>query len=795
MLGNFSIGDYFRDEAVAWAWELLTSPKWFAFDPDKLYVTVYPDDKDSYNAWIRLGLEPGRIIPLDENFWQIGEGPCGPCTEIFYDRGPNYDPDNIGLRLLQEDLENDRYLEIWNLVLSQFNAKDGLARSEYPELPNKNIDTGMGLERMVSIIQGGDTNFDTDLFLPIIRATEAISGKQYRGESETIDTAFKVIADHIRTVTFAIADGALPSNEGRGYILRRLIRRSVRFAKKLGIERPFMYELVPVVAKVMVDFYPQITEKTAFVGQVIQSEEERFHETLNGGLEILSTVIAREKAAGSSVISGADAFRLYDTFGFPIELTEEYAIDEEMSVDHDGFEREMAEQRERARASRQEFKSMQIQSGVLSGIRDESEFVGYDALVSEAKVLYLFNQAGELIESANSGEEVLVIFDRTPFYAESGGQAADVGLVNALAEGRGQGKIVNVQKAPNGQHLHTVQILSDQFSAGDSVQLAVNVDTRNQIIKNHTATHLLHQALKNVLGEHVNQAGSQVTAERLRFDFSHFGALQVSEIEAIEQAVNEKIWDSIDLDISYKDLSEAKSLGAMALFGEKYADVVRVVQIDDSLELCGGCHVKNTAAIGLFKIVSETGIGAGTRRIEAVTGKGAYALLSGQLQSATSAAAKVKSSLHDLPMKLDSLLAEVKEAHRENESLKTKLGNIEAQSLETKVKDVNGVQLLTARVNAQDMATLRTMTDELKQKLPSVIIVLGSAVGEKVNLIAVVSPDNITKGFHAGNIIKQVASICDGSGGGRPDMAQAGGKDASKLDAALAKVAEVVANQ
>ncbi len=789
MMGNFSIGEYFREQAIEWGWELLTSPKWFGFDKELMYVTIYPDDHASYEAWIAQGLTPDRIIPLEGNFWEIGEGPCGPCTEIFYDRGEKYDPEKIGIRLLKEDLDNDRYLEVWNIVLSQFNAKADLPRVSYPELPNKNIDTGMGLERMVSILQNGETNFDTDLFLPIIHEIEKLTESKYRASDAAIDSAFKVIADHIRTVSFAISDDALPSNEGRGYILRRLIRRSVLFAKRLGIEKPFMYQLVPVVAEIMVSYYPSVKEKSAFIQKVVKGEEERFHETLSDGLAILEEVITKEKSVGSTIISGSDAFKLYDTFGFPIEMTEEYAADHGMTIDHSGFDKEMEIQRERARAARQDYGSMQIQGGVLGEIRDHSEFVGYEALQVDAKVLYLMNQAGELVDVAAAGEDVQMIFNQTPFYAESGGQVTDLGEIVDV------GKVTNVQKAPNGQHVHSVT-LTAKVSQNDSVQLVVDSKNRANIIKNHTATHLLHQALKDVLGTHVNQAGSQVSADRLRFDFSHFGAMTAEELEQVEQIVNNQIWASMELAISYKDIDEAKAMGAMALFGEKYGKTVRVVQIGDySLELCGGCHVTNTSAIGLFKIISEGGIGAGVRRIEAVTGQAAYEVLAGQVNLLKSVAAQLKSNVKEVPNKIEYLLGDLKELQRVNESLKAKLANIEAQSLESKAVDVNGTTVLTAMVDAQDMNTLRNMADELKQKLQSAIIVLGSGATDKVNLIAVVTEDNIKKGFHAGKIIKEVAHACGGSGGGRPDMAQAGGKEPQKLNEALALVEQLVANR
>ncbi len=778
MLGNFSIGDYFKEEAITWAWEFLTDEKWIGFEKDKLSVTIHPEDEEAFEIWNKkIGIPEDRIIRLEGNFWDIGEGPSGPNTEIFYDRGPEYGDDPNDPELYPGG-ENERYLEVWNLVFSQFNHNpDG----SYTPLPKKNIDTGMGLERMASVVQNVPTNFDTDLFMPIIQATEQISGEKYRVDKEK-DVAFKVIADHIRTVTFAVGDGALPSNEGRGYVLRRLLRRAVRYAKQINIHRPFMYELVPVVGEIMHDFYPEVKEKQEFIAKVVKNEEERFHETLNEGLQILSEVIKKEKASGSSMIKGEDVFRLYDTYGFPVELTEEYAEEEGMTVDHDGFEKEMEAQRERARKARQDVDSMQIQGGVLGDIKVSSTFVGYDQLEAEGTVEAIVKNS-ELVEEAHEGEEVHVILSQTPFYAESGGQIADQGtMVNEDV------KLVvkDVQKAPNGQNLHTVLVEKGILKTGASVVSVVDAQSRSHIVKNHTATHLLHRALKDVLGEHVNQAGSLVQGDRLRFDFSHFGQVKPEELDKIEEIVNEKIWKSIPVVIENKKIDEAKAMGAMALFGEKYGEIVRVVQVGNySIELCGGCHVSNTSEIGLFKIVSESGIGAGTRRIEAVTGAAAYKLLTDQIAILKDAAEKIKANPKDLPVRIEGLLGEMKELQRENESLKAKLGNIEAGNLVNEVKEMNGVKLLAAKVQATDMNNLRNMVDDLKKKLGSAVIVLGSVQGEKVNLIAGVTEDLIAKGYHAGKLIKEVATRCGGGGGGRPDMAQAGGKNPAQLDSAL----------
>ncbi|QWH62767.1 alanine--tRNA ligase [Bacillus mycoides] len=786
MLGNFSIGDYFKEEAITWAWEFLTSDKWIGFDKELLSVTIHPEDEEAFTIWNeKMGVPKERIIRLEENFWDIGEGPSGPNTEIFYDRGESYGNDFSDPELYPGG-ENERYLEVWNLVFSQFNHNpDG----SYTPLPKKNIDTGMGLERMTSIVQDVPTNFDTDLFMPMIGATESISGEKYRNGDLEKDMAFKVIADHIRTVTFAVGDGALPSNEGRGYVLRRLLRRAVRYSKKLNINRPFMFELVPVVGEVMKDFYPEVLEKKDFIAKVVKNEEERFHETLHDGESILAEVIAKAKEEKTTVISGVDAFRLYDTYGFPIELTEEYAEEAGMTVDQAGFENEMEKQRERARAARQDVDSMQVQGGVLGEVKVASEFVGYGTVATESNVVALVKN-GEYTDSLQAGEEGQLMLDVTPFYAESGGQIADRGYL--LADGV---KVVvkDVQKAPNGQNLHKVVVEEGTLTKDAAVKAVIDTKNRSSVVKNHTATHLLHQALKDILGTHVNQAGSLVTSERLRFDFSHFGQVQADELEKIERIVNEKIWESIDVAISQKAIEEAKEMGAMALFGEKYGDVVRVVQVGDySLELCGGCHVDNTASIGIFKIVAESGIGAGTRRIEAVTGKSAYELMNDQVGLLKEAAGKMKTNPKDILTRVDGLFTEVKQLQKENESLAAKLSNIEAGNLTDSVMTVDGVNVLAAKVNVADMNNLRTMMDDLKNKLESAVVVLASVNDDKVNILAGVTKDLISQGYHAGKLVKEVASRCGGGGGGRPDMAQAGGKNPAQVEEALVFVQEYV---
>ncbi|AOV07937.1 alanine--tRNA ligase [Sporosarcina ureilytica] len=785
MLGNFSIGDYFKEEAIVRAWEFLTSKDWIGFDPSLLYVTVHPEDDEAYNIWREhIGLAEERIIRLEGNFWDIGEGPSGPNTEIFYDRGPKYGDDFSDPELYPGG-ENERYLEIWNLVFSEFNHNPD---HTYTPLPNKNIDTGLGLERMASVLQDVPTNYDTDLFIPIIQEVEKISGEKY-GEDEAKDVAFKVIADHIRTVAFAIGDGALPSNEGRGYVLRRLLRRAVRFAMQLGINRPFMYELVPVTGSIMKDYYPEVDEKKEFIMKVIQNEEERFHETLSDGMSILSTVIEKAKQDKKPLVSGAAAFQLYDTYGFPFELTEELAEEAGVQVDEASFKNEMEKQRERARAARQDVDSMKVQSGVLGDIHDTSEFIGYDNLTTEATVSNLL-QNGTFIEQASEGDEIQFILNVTPFYAESGGQIADKGTI---ATDTFTADVHNVQKAPNGQNLHTATVRRGSITSGTTVVATVDAEKREKTIKNHTATHLLHKALKVVLGEHVAQAGSYVGPDRLRFDFSHFGQVTDEELEQIEKLVNDKIWDDIEVAIAEKPIDEAKRQGAMALFGEKYGDIVRVVAIDDySIELCGGCHVTSTAKIGLFKLVSESGIGAGTRRIEALTGKSAYEAFKEEEEILKTAAMLIKAKPVEMVAKVESVLLSIKELERVNNSLSAQLANSQLSGVLDGSETIGDVTVVSARVDVKDNQALRQMMDELKQKVSKGVIVLGTVVNEKVMLVAGVTNDLKTSNYHAGKLVNHVASQCDGKGGGRPDMAMAGAKDASKLDDALQSVYDYV---
>ncbi|HFI0452996.1 TPA: alanine--tRNA ligase [Streptococcus suis] len=781
MLGNFSIGDYFRDEAIEWGFELLTSPEWFAFPKDKLYMTYYPDDVDSYNRWIALGVDPSHLIPLEDNFWEIGAGPSGPDTEIFFDRGTDFDPENIGIRLLEEDIENDRYIEIWNIVLSQFNADPAVPRSEYKELPNKNIDTGAGLERLAAIFQGAKTNFETDLFLPIIREVEKISGKTYDQDGDNM--SFKVIADHIRALSFAIGDGALPGNEGRGYVLRRLLRRAVMHGRRLGITEPFLYKLVETVGNIMESYYPEVLEKREFIEKIVKREEETFARTIDAGSGHLDQLLTQLKAAGKDTLEGQDIFKLYDTYGFPVELTEELAEDAGYKIDHEGFKAAMKEQQDRARAAVVKGGSMGMQNETLAGITESSTFVyGQTSLDAKLEVIIADNERTEAVSEG----QALLVFDQTPFYAEMGGQVADRGVIKN-ATGDIVATVIDVQKAPNGQPLHTVE-LSASISLGQTYTLEIDTDRRRGVEKNHTATHLLHAALHKIIGEHATQAGSLNEQDFLRFDFTHFEAVTAEELRRIEEEVNEQIWNAIPVVTVETDIDTAKEMGAMALFGEKYGKNVRVVTIGDySIELCGGTHVGNTAEIGIFKILKEEGIGSGTRRIIAVTGREAFLAYRDQEDALKEVAATIKSpQIKEVPNKVANLQEQVRDLQKENASLKEKAAAAAAGDVFKDVKEVKGVRYIASQVQVSDAGALRTFADNWKQKDYSDVLVLVAAIGDKVNVLVASKSSDV----HAGNLIKVLAPIVAGRGGGKPDMAMAGGSDASAIQTLLNSVAD-----
>ena len=778
MLGNFSIGDYFKPEAIAWAWEFLTSEKWLALEKEKLSVTIHPEDTEAYDIWKNvIGLPEDRIIRIEGNFWDIGEGPSGPNTEIFYDRGPEADTWSPKEEMYPGG-ENDRYLEVWNVVFSQYNHN---ADGTYTELPAKNIDTGMGLERIVSVLQDVPTNFDTDLFIPIIREIEKLSGAKY-GVSKEQDVAFKVIADHIRTVTFAIADGALPSNEGRGYILRRLLRRAVRFAKILGLNSSFIYKLTDIVAEIMIDYYPNVKESVSFVKDVILKEEDRFHETLHEGEAIL-TNIANEVKDTTKVISGEDAFKLYDTFGFPIELTEEYAEELGLTVDIDGFNEEMEKQKERARASRHDDSSMQVQSDLYNRIIGDSEFVGYTQLIEKSsKLLAIVDKEDNLLDKYTGTDIVKVVFERTPFYAESGGQVADRGEIIALGF---KGEVLDVKKLPDKRHIHFVKVVEGELLVGNEYELVVNRNYRLNIEKNHTATHLLNEALRQQVGTHIKQAGSLVTDDKLRFDITHFAPLTKEEIERVEQEVNEQIWNALEIKTEEMPIAEARKLGAQALFGEKYGDVVRVVSIGDySIELCGGTHNANSSEVGIFKIISESGVAAGVRRIEALTGRAAYEYLRSQENTLSSVEKLTKANSTNVIEKVSSLQVEIKKLTKEKEILQQKIANAELNNLVNDIKEINGVNVLTSVVESENMNHLKQLVDNAKSKLENYVIAFASINEDKVNFVVAVDKA-ITDKYNAGKLVNVLATVCDGRGGGRPDMAQAGAKNKDNINKAF----------
>lgn len=780
MLGNFSIGDYFRDEAIEWGYELLTSPEWFAFPKDKLYMTYYPDDKDSFNRWVEMGVDPSHLIPIEDNFWEIGAGPSGPDTEIFYDRGEEFDPENIGIRLLAEDIENDRYIEIWNIVLSQYNADPSVPRSEYKELPHKNIDTGAGLERLVAVMQGAKTNFETDLFLPIIKEIELISGQTYDQDGDNM--SFKVIADHIRSLSFAIGDGALPGNEGRGYVLRRLLRRAVMHGRRLGITKPFLYQLVVTVGKIMESYYPEVLEKREFIEKIVKREEETFARTIDAGSSMLDGLLGDLKSAGKTVLEGKDIFKLYDTYGFPVELTEELAEDEGFTIDHKGFEDAMKEQQERARANAVRGGSMGMQNETLSSITEPSTFnYEKEILESSLSVIVVDDERSEAVSEG----QALLVFSETPFYAEMGGQVSDHGVIKNQ-NGDIVARVLDVQKAPNGQALHKVEVLAS-LAIGTNYVLEVDRIRRHRVMKNHTATHLLHAALHNVIGEHATQAGSLNEQEFLRFDFTHFEAVTAQELRAIEEEVNQQIWNAIPVVTTETDVDTAKSMGAMALFGEKYGKTVRVVSIGDySVELCGGTHIANTSEIGIFKIVKEEGIGSGTRRILAVTSREAYLAYREEEDALKEISATIKSpQLKETAHKVASLQEQLRELQRENAELKEKAAAAQAGDVFKEVKSAGSVSYIARQIDVSDPGALRTFADNWKQKDYSDVLVLVASIGDKVNVLVA----SKIKDVHAGNLIKELAPFVSGRGGGKPDMAMAGGSDDSGIQALLDAVA------
>lgn len=783
MLGNFSFGDYFKREAIAYAWEFLTVE--LGLSPSNLWITVYKDDDEAFNLWQEVaGVPAERIIRLGEkdNFWAMGDtGPCGPCSEIHYDRGPSFRcsaPEcAIGV------CDCDRYMEIWNLVFMQYNRDDS---GKITPLPRPSIDTGMGLERIASVLQGVNSNFETDLFVPIIRKIEEMTGFKYQPGPEGFP--FRVVADHIRACSFLIADGVMPSNEGRGYVLRRILRRAVRFGKRLGMNEPFFHRLVGVVADVMGDAYPEVRTRRPFVEQVIRLEEERFYATLNDGLRKVEEIIARVKDGKETVISGSDAFMLYDTYGFPIDLTEDVAEEHGLTVDKAEFEVLMAEQRERGRKSFKAEDAFALEQAIAQILenRPATAFTGYQNLDGEHKVLALMQQGTE-VQTAREGEAILVL-DATPFYAESGGQVADRGTIKGP---NGEMAVQDVIKVAE-WIIHRGEI-TGSISVGQTVTARVEPALRQATAANHTATHLLHRALQEVLGEHAQQKGSLVEPERLRFDFSHFEALTEDELERIESLVNEKIWELLPVRTIETTLEEARKMGAMALFGEKYGEKVRVVEVEGfSRELCGGTHVKNTGEIGLFKIVSESSIGSGLRRIEALTRHRALEYLKKAEKDLQAVAALYRVAPGEVLNRTEALQRQLKETEKELEALKVNLDRAKAASVLDAARDINGVKVLIAQVEVSDMNSLRQNAEMLRDKLGKSVVLLGTRLGEKAGFVVFVSKELAAKGVHAGEIVGQVARVAGGGGGGRPDMAQAGGKDGSKVEEALRRGQEVI---
>lgn len=785
MLGNFSVGDYFKNEVIPWAWELLTSDEWFGFDPERLYITYYPKDHDAYNRWREVGVAEDHLIADEDNFWDIGQGPSGPDTEIFYDRGQEFnnladdDPENY------PGGENERYLEIWNIVFSQFNHTP---EDTYEPLPHKNIDTGMGLERVVSIFENAPTNFETDLFMPLIKQAEEFSGTKKYGQNKEDDIQFKIIADHIRTITFAIGDGALPSNVGRGYVIRRLLRRAVVAGKKLGIDEPFLAKMVPTVGKIMEDYYPDVLKNTDYIASVIESEEDRFSATLNGGLNLLNNVIAEAKENKTNEIDGRTAFKLYDTYGFPIELTKEYAEDEGLTVDEKGFQAAMTEQQNRARNARDMDNGMGVQTDLWTSFKEDSKYVGYtDLTVDNAKVIGLAHDGQQADEAQPGDKNIELIFDVTPFYAEMGGQVADTGdIIDNY--GKKVGRVVDVQHAPNQQNLHRVE-LTAPIKKGARYKLVVDRIRHLKIEKNHTATHLLDQALRNVLGGHTQQAGSLVEEHYLRFDFNHFGQVTAEDLKKVENMVNEQIWKEIPVKTVETDIDSAKEMGAIALFSDKYGDKVRVVKIGDfNTEFCGGDHVKNTNELGLFKIVSEGGVGAGVRRIEAVTSSDAFKFLQDRDDLLTKSAASLKvAQIKEVPHQVETLQNELKEAQKQNESLQAKIAAQQANNVFENVQATKNGSLIAAEVQVAGMGQLRQLADTWRSKALSDVLVLATASDGKANLLVAVSDDKTKEGLKAGDLIKTIAPAINGGGGGRPNLAQAGGKNPAGIKEALSQ--------
>ncbi len=788
MLGNFSFGDYFKREAITYAWELLTEA--LELSKDRLWITVYRDDDEAAGLWQEVaGVPADRIIRLGEkdNFWSMGDtGPCGPCSELIYDRGPEHRCDAPVCAVGECDC--DRWLEVWNLVFMQFERDE---EGRMTPLPRPSIDTGMGLERMASILQGVPSIFETDLVWPIIEAVQSLTGKKYdRGPD---GMPFRVIADHARACAFLITDGILPGNEGRGYVLRRILRRAVRYGKVLGLSEPFLHRMVSLVIEAMGDAYPELIDRREHVVRVVRAEEEKFQETLHEGMKIAAEIVERTRRAGSEVISGEDAFRLYDTYGFPLDLTRDLAAEAGLSVDEEGFKAAMSRQRERARAARKQEGGWGELVLADDAGASPTEFLGYSELQVEAELLGFVDEAGRFRTEAEPGFVGAVVLSRTPFYAEAGGQVGDAG------EMAGEGfrfAVEDTRRSRDGVVLHVGRLMEGQGRRGLTVWASVDPVRRSATARHHTATHLLHKALREVLGEHAAQAGSLVAPDRQRFDFTHFGALEPEELREVEELVNRAIFQDLPVSASHYSYQEALDRGAVALFGEKYGDKVRVVEIGDfSLELCGGTHVERTGQIGLFRITAEASIGSGLRRIEAVCGQALldYTLArEGYLEEAGSL---LRCSAEEVPEKVRSLLARVEELEASVEGLKSKLAREAGLEILENTVEIDGVRVARAVVPGADIKGLREMADFLRDKMGSGVVVLGAEIEGKASLIAAATPDVVKRGVRAGDIVREAARLVGGGGGGRPDMAQAGGKDPSGLESALERAVEVIREQ
>lgn len=774
MLGNFSFGDYFKKEAITWAWEFLTEV--LELDTNKLYVTVYPEDEEAYDIWHNIvGLADERIFKLEDNFWEIGEGPCGPDSEIFYDLGPER---GCGKPTCNVGCDCDRYLEIWNLVFTQFNkTKDG----SYEPLEKKNIDTGAGLERLASVIQQKESNFETDLLFPIMQRVIDVCHGDYNNKEQKI--AVKVIGDHIRAVTMMIGDGILPSNEGRGYVLRRILRRAVRFGRVLGIEEAFLADLVDIVIDMYKEAYPELAERKELIKTVIATEEAQFSATLAQGLELLNAMI--EDADGAGVLAGEKVFKLYDTFGFPVELTEEIVQEHGMTIDHDGFDKAMKAQQERARAARAKV-SAKVATPDTTGL-DQSALVKDENAVNARVVLIGID--GAAVERAEKDTAITIILDKTPFHAEGGGQIGDTGYITGPS---GKAEVTDTKSLANGLTYMIAIVTEGSLSKGDEVDITVDKVRNLDIARNHTATHLLQAALRKVLGTHVNQAGSLVTPERLRFDFTHFSPMTNEELAEVEKEVNRQIMKNVDLEIEEMPVDDAIKKGAIALFGEKYGDIVRVVNVPGfSCELCGGSHVPNTSVIGSFRIVGESGTGTGIRRIEAVTGKAAHERAVADAVLLQETATLLKSKEADIPAKIEQLLTALKEAEREVAQLSHKLATSSLDDILAAKEEIHGVSVTAASVTVDSAEGLRDMADMVLDKVGGIVL-LGAVQGDKVSFVCKVDKELTKQGYHAGKIVKAAAVAAGGGGGGRPDMAQAGGKDPQKLEEALKAGKEAV---